>query len=77
MAIKATMFQTSMEVKISSKNKKEFDRDLASLKAAINPADREWLAGKGVWLLKHPARYYHLRFVQVAMDERRRQPSLL
>jgi hypothetical protein len=66
-----------MEVKISGRSQDEFDRDLATFKEAVNPADREWRADKGVWLLRHPARYFNLRFVQIAMEERKRQPGLL
>jgi hypothetical protein len=77
MTIRATMFQTSMEIKISGRSQEEFDADLDAFKEAVSPADREWLPSKGVWLLRHPAKYIHLRFVQIAMDDRKRQSSLL
>ena len=75
MSITATMFQTSIEVKIAG-SLPEFDRDLEAFKASVDPADREWLPGRNVWLIRHPAKYYHLHFVQVCMTARKAQLSL-
>ena len=69
------MFDSSLEVQIKG-DKDEFVADLVEFKRVIDAGDRTWLPDRGVWLVKNPAKYAYLNFVQLCMDTRKMQLSL-
>ncbi len=73
--ITATMQYTTLEIHISGTGR-DLAADLAAFKQAVDEADREFIPGRGAWLLKHPEKYVHLPYVAAAVRIRQSQPAL-
>lgn len=71
--IKATMFQTTLEVVIDDP---AFYEDLERFKFEIPPKNRTWSSCKKVWVVTQPELFKHLPYIKTALEERKLQPEL-
>jgi hypothetical protein len=74
--IRATMFDTVLEVEVSASGMEEFYAELEKVRDAISKADREWDPDRKVWRVHNVEKYREVPFVRKALENRQRQPKL-
>ncbi len=73
--INAEMYYSVLEVQIKGPPD-EFEVDLERIKALFSKKDRFFDAGRRAWIIKNVENYRHIPFVNLAIKERKRQPTL-
>ena len=74
--IKATMFNSILEVQIKGATLDEFETDLGRVRELFAHEDREFRPDKSMWLIKNVEKYLHIPFVATALHEREMQLTL-
>lgn len=74
--ITAIAYDGYVEVKIVATHYTEFEQDLRRFQKSIDAKDREYLSYKKVWKVKNLTQYTRVPFIQNALLDMKKQPSL-
>ncbi|MEL7589782.1 MAG: hypothetical protein AAGU17_00600 [Anaerolineaceae bacterium] len=76
MAFSAIIYDTHAQVSISGTSLQDFNEQLEWFRDTVAPADRRYDPDRKAWIVSPHEKYLHLPFMQVALENRRKQLSL-
>ena len=76
MGFSAIIYDTHAQVSISGTSLQDFNEQLEWFRDTISPSDRRYDPDRRSWIVKPYEKYLSLPFMQIALENRRKQLSL-